>query len=751
MIKSLARSSFLHNLVGLVAVGLTSLMICPATMVAEDPTEIMEESISEDDREHWAFQPPQRPELPSVDNPDWSRNPIDRFVWARLEQAGLMPMPRASRTTLIRRVTFDLTGLPPTPAEVDQFVEDNSPEAYGRLVDRLLASPAYGERWAQHWLDLVRFAETDGFEHDHVRPNAWRYRDWVIDAFNRDMPYDQFLKFQLAGDLLAPDDPSAAIATGFLLCGPDMPDINSQQERRDNFLNDMTGTVGSILLSLNIGCAQCHDHKYEPISQFDFYRLRAFFDPLEMFQERPLLDERQRAAYRNFQSQKQQELESIQNVLQMFHAQVLARVRAEEKQPELKLSNRDLAKRFSEEEDAQFKALTQKRKQAKAQEFPGLQLGRVVHQSGDSSQASFLHIRGDFQRKGPQVSAAYPRVVSAEDETVLKTEGTAHRVALARWLTNPEHPLTGRVIVNRLWQHHFIHGLVRTPSNFGSMGESPSHPQLLDWLATELPRMDWSLKRMHRLMVTSETYCQASRPRDDLSSNRSFSEVRRDWSKSISLDPENRLLSRMNRRRLEGEVIRDTLLAISGRLNRKRGGPGFRPPLPRELLVTLLKNQWPVTEDPDEHNRRSIYLFVRRNLRYPIFDVFDRPDTNRSCPQRHQSTIAPQALMLLNSELSMNAAQLTAQRLLASVNGDRRLQIEECYQLALSRHPTKTELDTALDYLTENIASLRNESSATEKSEISQNLPEGVTIEEAAALADFCLVMFNLNEFLYID
>jgi len=622
--------------------------------------------ITAEQRDHWAYRSLKRPPVPHVKNTNWPRNGIDRFVLQRMEQAGLQPAPQADRVTLIRRVTFDLTGLPPSPEDVDAFLQDRRPGAYERLVDRLLASPEFGEHQAQQWLDLARFAETDGFEHDKVRKNAWKYRDWVIDALNADLPYDQFVRLQLAADQLRPGDPSAARALGFLTAGPDMPDINLQSERRHSFLNGMAGTVGSVFLGLQFGCAQCHDHKYDAISQRDFYRLRAFFD-----------------AYFRFD---------------------------------------------------RFKPI------------------RMTGPSGTET-VSHLMIRGDFRRKGPVLKPAFPRIVAAADSQPESTPRKSRRTILAEWLTRDDHPLTTRVIVNRLWQSHFGRGIVASPSDFGVMGDPPTHPQLLDWLAAELPRRDWSLKTLHRLMVTSATYRQASRlAASPAGRNRTAPSVGVNptargpraltaaWNETLQKDPQNELWTRMPRRRLTGEAIRDAMLAASNSLSQRRGGPGVRPPLPRELVATLLKNQWPVSRNEQDHRRRSVYLFVRRNLNFPIFDVFDKPDTNASCARRNTSTTAPQALLLLNSAFSLEVAQRLAGDIRQRDGTTRDASVTQTYRRLLGRRPTRKEQRIALQFLDHNAAKLQSEHPSWERDAI-----------EAAALTDFNLVLLNLNEFIYID
>ena len=605
-----------------------------------------EAPITEDDRDHWAFLRIERPAVPMPEltgQPDyiidWARNPIDQFVLAKLIENDLVPMPSADRRTLIRRLSFDLTGLPPSPEEVAAFVSNPRANAFEQLVEKLLSSSAYGERWGQHWLDLARFAETDGFEHDKLRPDAWKYRDWVIDVLNEDLPYDEFVLAQLAGDESPNDN---RVATGFLTCGPDMPDINLQAERRHSFLNDMTSTVSSVFLGLQLECAQCHDHKFDPISQKDFYRMRAFFD-------------------RAFDFTK----------------------------------NKTVA----------------------------------LPSGNGKSHKSHLMIRGDFRRVGEPLEPAFVRISNPTRLAPQITEGKpGRRTQLARWITRPENPLTTRVLANRLWHYHFGVGLSESPSDFGLMGDTPIHTELLDWLASEVSRRGWSLKQMHRLIVTSATWRQISR----LPKEPSFSLSKR-WNRSHEVDRLNRLHSRGVRRRLEGEAIRDAILLVAGQLNQRRKGPGIRPPLPPELIRSLLKNQWPVHPLAEEYSRRSIYLFVRRNLRYPLFEAFDKPDTNASCPRRNTSTIAPQALMLMNSQLTIDSAGILAERLRNECGDDSQKQIDRLFELTTSRKPTEQEATTLVRAL--EIASAG----------------EGGFPDEKSMLADLCLVMFNLNEFVYLD
>jgi len=631
--------------------------------IPAEPTGIEEVAIEDEDRQHWAFQPLRRPGLPELAaaNREDCQGPLDLFIRSAMLSRGLKPAPPADRKTLIRRLTLGLTGLPPSPRDVDKFVADSRPGAYESLVNRLLASVHMGERLAQPWLDLSRFADTDGFEHDNIRADAWQYRDWVIQSMNQDMPYDRFVALQLAGDELEPENASARIATMFCLSGPDMPDINSQQERRHQLLNEMTSTVASVLMGLQLECAQCHDHKYDPLSQADFYRMRSIFEPA-------------------------------------VH----------------------LVKNKS--------------------------VGTLQEKSGTPPQ-SYLMVRGDYRRQGPPVSPAFPRIANPAGRQLEANRpgapSSGRRSELVDWLTGPDHLLTSRVIANRIWQYHFGRGLVETPSDFGIMGQAPSHPELLDYLATELIENDWSLKRLHFLIVTSATYRQAGWLKP-------AAEGERAWRESLDLDPANRWLSRFPRRRLDGEVLRDVMLASAGVLNTQRGGPGVRPPLPVEIVNTLRKGQWDVTPETAGYDRRSIYLFARRNLRFPILEAFDRPDANRSCSQRSHSTTAPQGLLLMNSEFSLTTARRLAGSVLARQQDEEEF-IVEIFRRTLARPPDPGELQASQEFLEEQAALVKAGERGSELLALPIPSPAGWTVEKTVAASQLCLVLFNMNEFLYID
>ncbi|MBM79842.1 MAG: hypothetical protein CMJ78_04525 [Planctomycetaceae bacterium] len=718
---------------GLLAVGLAQ------SAVADENTEIVEEPIVDADRDHWAYQPLRRPSIPDVQNVDWCRTPIDRFVLAKIEAAGLQPANPATQQVLLRRLTFNLTGLPPTEDQVElAYARAPDRDAYDQLVDRLLASRAYGQRWAQHWLDLARFAETDGFEHDKVRPNAWRYRDWVIDALNADLPFDEFVKQQIAGDEIDPRDGNKLIATGFLLCGPDMPDINLQDERRHNFLNEMASTVGSVFLGLQVGCAQCHDHKFDPISQMDFYRLRSFFEHPDLFKEHPVATKEESEARLNWETQRSELLFAKGD----FKKAVLKRVRTEAGLPKLTLNDDQLQKRMTDKEKKSWTYITESLAKLEKQGRPPIPMGRVMKERSRTYAVSHLRIRGDFRRLGPVTRPAFPRVVNTAGVTVFrapqKATSSFRRLALANWLVRRDNPLTARVMVNRVWQHHFGEGLFRSPSNVGLTGYDPTHPELLDWLAVEFIESGWSLKRLHKLILTSATYRQSSLPH-------------RNAEQGEAENVDSSLLTRYPLRRLDGESIRDAMLAVAGTLNQRAGGPGIRPPLPPELVSTLLKNQWPVTKDSRDHHRRSIYLFVRRNLRYPLFEAFDKPDTNASCPVRSESTIAPQALFVLNSDFALQRAKDFAADLIRNSNGAVDA-VDQCICRALGRYPKDNELSLFCEFLIKELRRL-NKRSAADKRPIPVPAEFANTDKEnyAAALTQVCLAIFNLNEFIYLD
>jgi hypothetical protein len=726
---------------------------------------------SDPERDHWAFQKPAPPPPPRVRQADWVRTPVDAFILARLEKAGLNPAPPADRATLLRRVTFDLTGLPPAPAELDAFLADHRPDAYERVVERLLASPHYGERWAQHWLDVVRYAESNGYESDGNRPHAWRYRDYVIDAFHTDKPYDRFLTEQLAGDLLAkgknPRESAALwVATGYHRAGPIhlTSGNNDRDVLRQEVLTEMTLTV-STCLGLTVGCARCHDHKFDPISQKEYYRLQAFF-AATVPQELDISTPEERAEYDEQTRNLKKELAPLQKQLAELEAPYRRRI-AEEKKARLEDHFRDaLAVPAANRSPAQKKLAEQAQplikvtwdelvaalssadriRRAHWREQMHTIQGRkppppaqawCVH---DTEPVPAMHVlqRGDPKRKGARVQPGFPSVLVGTERDAEKQP--LDRLALARWLTSKDHPLTARVLVNRLWQHHFGRGLVATPNDFGLNGALPSHPALLDWLACTFMSHDWSVKHVHRQMVLSSTYRQSSRVANPAAKKS---------------DPDNRLLWKRNRQRLTAEALRDSVLAAAGTLNRKAGGPMVRVPLEPEVYDLIFTEDepdglWQAHPDPREHTRRSIYLFAKRNVRQPLLEAFDQPDTLTSCPVRSVSTFAPQALILLNGPFLQGQSRAFALRLLREGGADRASRVRQAYRLALGRLPRPEETRLADAFLREQTEALRDRLRARERVALPDPLPEGTDPAAAAALADFCLALLNANEFLYV-
>ena len=696
----------------------------------------VEKPITKDERAHWAFVAPKRPAIPAAKLKSWPRNPIDAFILDTLESNNLKPAPEADRPILLRRLTFDLTGLPPTPQELDAFLDDRSIDAYERVVDRLLTSPRYGERWAQHWLDLARYADSDGFEFDQARPDAWRFRDWVVMSLNDDVPYDRFARLQLAGDEVEPAEPSALIATGFNRCYPDMVDLNDQALRRHQALSDITDTTGLVFLGLTIGCARCHDHKFDPLRLTDYYRLQAFFTPARFRDDLTVASPAERAAYESKRSAWERALAQTQAAILEIEAPAYANlnparppglddetIAAFEKAPGER-SPREIRMVYeARRKDRRIKAdvlesingrttLLSKLKELTATEPPKPPQARGLDEPGPTAGPTFVRTRGDFASKGPEVGPGFPAVLrpeASQPEVPISPlpRSTGRRKALGEWLTREGHPLTSRVMVNRLWQHHFGKGVVATPSDFGTMGQEPTHPELLDWLATEFESQGWDIKAMHRLMVTSATYRQSSKPSAE----------------SLASDPENTLLSHFRRTRLDGEAIRDALLAVSGQLSTTIGGPPVFPELPVELTKLSSKGQvWPVSKTEEERSRRSLYVFVRRNLRYPFFEAFDRPDTNASCPRRTTSTIAPQALTLMNSQIAIHASETLAARVIGEGGADKEGRIRAAFRLAFGRSPDHDEAAMARGFL-----------------------------DRDSSPAHLCLALLNANEFVYVD
>lgn len=655
----------------------------------------------------WPYVPLSRPEPPPAS--PWCRNPIDAFVWHKLAAAGLLPNVQAEPLALLRRVTFDLTGLFPTPAEQADFLADSAADAYERVVDRLLASPRFGERQAQFWLDLVRFAETDGFKADGHRPLAYKYRDYVVAAFNADLPYDRFLLQQLAGDELEPANPQAIAATGFLRLYPDEYNAANLEQRRQEILDDITETFGLALLGLTVACARCHDHKFDDLSQQEYYQLQAFFSPLierddlwaGTSQEKAVYAE-QLAAWEQATAGLRGEIETLigparealrNEALGKFRAEIQAAVLASDavrtpyqKQiaamamKQVTARDGEAIARLTEQEKHRYEELCRELAAFDSLRPRPRETFMAVTDVGPEPPPTYVLAGGNWQRPMQAVEPGFPALIGGGTPEFAPIPGqtTGRRAALARWLVRPDHPLTARVIVNRIWQQHLGVGLIPTANDFGAQGEAATHPELLDWLAAELVESGWSLKHIHRLIVTSATYRQSS-----------LLAAHPGGMRALERDPQNRLLWRARRRRLEGEALRDCMLQCAGTLSYTMGGPSARPELPANVSPNYA---WEPDAEPASRNRRSIYVLAKRNLRYPLFEVFDQPDLHHSCPRRPVTTTAPQALYLLHSELVRQQAAAWADRLLARHGPDIMAITDAAFRQAYCRAPEPAEL-----------------------------------------------------------
>ncbi len=686
-------------------------------------------TISDEDRAYWAIRPVEDPPVPVADDGGWSRNPIDGFVARRLETRGLAPAPEADRRALIRRASYDLIGLPPSSEEVEAFLADPSPTAYEALIDRLLASPRYGERWGRHWLDLVRYAESDGHGADRYRPEAWRYRDYVIRAFNDDKPYDRFVLEQLAGDEVAPDDADALTATGFLRHWTYENNQRQLREVREIILNDVTDVTGEVFLGLGIGCARCHDHKFDPILQEDYYRLQAFFAPMLPRDDILTATESQRERFRVAQALWEAETADVRRQIEAIEGPVRASLREREARllpQDLKEIDRkpreqatplelQLAALIDRLKDGASRTIDGafKKKPEKLKALQGLrdQLGKF-----DGLKPGPLPAPMVITDVGPEapptempgsrkaVEPGFPMVLGGQSARVeappLAPLSTGRRTALALWIASPDNPLTARVIVNRIWQHHFGAGLVATSSDFGRLGDRPSHPELLDWLASRFVRDGWSVKAMHRLIMTSATYRQGAL---DAGSEAAWRD-----------DPNNRWLGRMPIRRLDADQVRDTMLAASGELDPAVGGPSVEPTAPRRTVYT-------------------------RKLRYtpePLLQAFDAPDGFASTPQRDVTTTATQALSLMNGAWTLGRAAAIAALLLRDAASDEPALVATAYRRVLGRSPDDFEAAAALQFLRDQPARVDGTASRPGREQ---------------ALIDLCHVLLNSNELIYTD
>ena len=777
-----------------------------------------ERVINDKDRQWWAFRPPVRNAAPKVADARWTRNPIDAFIKSGLEAKGLEAAPQADKRTLVRRLYLDLIGLLPPPEAVEAFVNDASPDAYEKLVDKLLASPNYGERWGRFWLDVVRYADSSGFEYDRNITDAWRYRDYVIKAFNEDKPFDKFIVEQIAGDELDHPTSDSITATTYYRVGPRIRFREKQNpSNRYDYMDDMIRTTFQGFMGLSVNCARCHDHKFDPITRMDYYRSMAMFWGYVDY-DTPLAAKTEVESYGKIRAEVDQEIAPlraeiakieqpyrdrdnkarVEAALKKYPEDIRVAVRtlADKRTPGQKLlvaqlqlniddpdviipvpiipaddpngtRRRRAMVKIDGADDAKRQALFSKIVQIEKKLPPPLPQANAVRDGdfwlspddlgdekrvgngrfaydkdccfvpkpGDHYEAPELHFAAngaDFEadKKNVEVKPGFltvllngklPPASHVPNRQDYPTSG--RRRALGEWIASPENPLTSRVIVNRIWGWHFGTGIVSTPNGFGKMGTAPSHPELLDWLATEMVRQGWSVKAMQRLILNSETYKMASSFYRDVNTEK---------------DPKNIYLWKFPLHRVEGEIVRDMMLSASGQLNPQFGGKPFFPSIPSSVRDAQPRGEWQLTKEEPSTWRRGVYAYVQRGLRYPMFEVFDQPDLNVSCEARNVSTVPTQALTLLNNSFMLMQSKFLAERVMQEAGPDAAEQVKRLYRITLSREPTRVELSLNEAFI--------------QKQRL-YALSHGNPSQDAAALAalmDLSQVLLDSNEFIYI-
>ena len=696
-----------------------------------------EPAVTEEAKRFWSFQRVKRTQPPEVKQADWITNPIDAFILARLEAASLAPAPAAEKTALLRRAFYDLTGLPPTPNAVEEFLADDSPKAFERVIDQLLDSPHYGERWGRHWLDLVRYAESNSYERDGAKPSVWRYRDYVIRSLNDDKPYDQFIIEQLAGDEFENMTHEQLIATGYYRLGiwQDEP-VDAVQELYED-LDDIVTTTGQVFLGLTINCCRCHDHKLDPIPQRDYYRFMAFFhginrygirgfDSVKKWSLRPIAAQeeidRQKAeiaAHQNVVVENRKRVAAIEKIVRRDFAPV-EKEDFKHEQRKIPIVGKRVPKLISKEQFEEYKQLKQKQKELRRFRPTALSQALCITEMGPKPRDTFLLVRGNAHARGEKVEPGFPSVLDFPVPEIPAARPSAkssgRRSVLAKWIAGPDNPLTARVMANRVWQYHFGRGIVRSPNNFGFKGSAPTHPKLLDWLASEFVSGGWKLKRLHKLIMLSSAYRMSSQSNEQ----------------AMQADPTNNLFWRFNMRRLESEEIRDSILAVNGSLNRKMFGPSIYPIIPQEVKQGQSQPGagWG-NSSPEERARRSVYIHIKRSLAVPFMAAFDTADADASCPVRFETTQPTQSLEMFNGEYLNKQADVFANYLRKNAGGDSKSQVELALTRTLQRMPTASEVERGLSLL--------------------DLLKQNHGVEKNKALNYYCLLVLNLNEFIYLD
>ncbi|MFI3197390.1 MAG: DUF1549 and DUF1553 domain-containing protein [Methylococcaceae bacterium] len=727
----------------------------------------------------WSYQPVKTPDQPVVNNKAWVRTPIDAFILVPLEAKGLAPSPDADRAAFIRRATLDVWGVIPSPEDVATFVNDTGPDAYEKLADRLLASTKYGERQARRWLDLARYADSTGFQNDDTRPNFWRYREYVINAFNNDKPYSQFIQEQIAGDEILPDKQEGLVATGFLAGFPDNSNSRDLVQRKYQITTDMTDTVGKVMLGQTVECARCHNHKFDKISQKDYFSLQSFFantsavdnipaqkGAVEVKYEKQL--DKWEAATKEIHDKQKAIIDPYREVALKYHNEryltdsresifkpkeqwnaldrwvnhrlanvtdeddLVAYLRDASVSPESKNYTPDIALKSQEYKELveQLKKLDDLKPASGSTTISGVsELGHP------DSPPSYVFFGGDHERKLEEVQPAFPEAITDEKPVITPTAfSSGRRTALAKWIASDTNPLTARVYVNRVWEEYFGHGIVETVSDFGKAGQKPTNPELLDYLASKFIKEGWSVKKLHREILLSSVYRQSSDYRED----------------AVQADSENKLLAVFPRKRLEAEEIRDSLLVASGNLEDKVGGPSVFPPIPANLGAAA--TQWKVSKDKKDQNRRSLYIFTRRSLPYPLLDTFDMATAQEAHSKRDVTTTPLQSLALFNSDIVFGWSQALAGRVINEAGNDESAQLDRLYEILFARKASATEKETLGKFLNTHEKVVRDK---TSEGKFEVSIPTGLKDSpkldpiRAAAFVDLVHTVANSNEFIY--